>query len=103
MLSSSSVQRRTVRRFALGRWMVTPAAHAQLSGQSILTCFSRHATGDFGDVCHDDFEANLDAIAGGLRIVSVYRCDDKQGESAKVYVITEADRSVTTLLLAEEY
>lgn len=103
MLNSSSVQRRTVGRFALGRWMVTAGARAQLSGQSILTCFGRHAQGDFGDVCNEDFEANLDAIAEGLRIVSVYRCSDKDGESVKVYVITEADRSVTTLLLAEEY
>ncbi len=103
MSNSSSALRRTVGRFALGRWLVTSGAHSQLLGQSITDCFNRHANGDFGDVCHEDFEANLDAIAEGLRIVSMYRCTDKRGDKAKVFVITEADRSATTLLLAEEY
>jgi hypothetical protein len=102
MSSSSSVQR-TVGRFALGRWLVTAGARAELPGPSITQCFNRHANGNFGDVCSEDYEANLDAIAEGLRIVSVYHCDDKRGEKTKVYVITEADRSATTLLLAEEY
>jgi hypothetical protein len=49
-------------------------------------------------VCVEDYDANLDAIASGERILSVYHCGEH-----KVYVITEADRSATTLLLAEEY
>lgn len=103
MLGSSRVRPKAdVWRFALGRWMVTRRAAEKLRGQSIVDCFNRHANGDFGNVCSEDFDANLDAIAGGLRILSVYRCADKHGEETRVYVLTEADRSVTTLLLVEE-
>jgi hypothetical protein len=92
-----------VGRFALGRWMVTPGARAALPGPTILKCFERHENGDFGDLSNEDFDTNLDAIAEGHRILSAYQCDDKQGQKIKIYVITEADRSVTTLLLEEEY
>jgi hypothetical protein len=87
-----------VRAFPLGRLLITPGARDSLTGASLLDCFKRHANGDFGDVCAEDFEANLDAIANGDRILSVYG-----GNEGKVYVITEADRQTTTLLLAEEY
>jgi hypothetical protein len=97
-ISSSISHSPRVRAFHLGRWFVTSGAKAALSGDHLLECFRRHAKGDFGDVCADDFEANLDAIAQGERILSTYRYGD-----SKVYVITEADRSVTTVLLAEEY
>jgi hypothetical protein len=102
-MSISSSARKSVGRFELGRWMVTRGASDELPGQCILDCFHKHARGDFGVVCAEDYEANLDAIAEGLRILSVYRCDNKRGDATKIYVITEADRSVTTLLLAEEY
>jgi hypothetical protein len=102
MLNSNAKQR-TVDRFSLGRHMVTSGAKAVLPGQAIIDCFRRHESGQFGDLCDEDFDANLDAIAEGLRILSVYCCDDKHGNKAKVYVITEADRSATTLLLEEEY
>lgn len=102
MLNSSSAQR-VIGRFSLGRWFVTRGAHEALPGQAILDCFARHQSGNFGDVCAEDFDANLDAIAHGARILSLYHCEDKHGDRTKVYVITEADRSVTTLLLAEEY
>ncbi len=58
----------------------------------------RHGNGDYGDVCADDAEANRLAIEGGSRILSRY-----QVLGAKVYVITEWDRSLTTVLLADEY
>ena len=102
-MSRSSSVRRSVAQFELGRPMVTRAAREELVGQSIIGAFSRHAKGDFGDVCNEDFDANLDAIAEGLRILSIYECPNNQGTTSRVYVITEADRSVTTLLLAEEY
>lgn len=99
MLNSSSIiQSSRVRAFQLGRCLVTPGARAALAAQQLLECYRRHAKGDFGDVGAEDFEANLDAIAQGGRILSVYRY-----EGSKLYVITEADRSATTLLLAEEY
>lgn len=102
MLSSNAVRPR-VARFGIGRKMVTRAARDTLVGQSVMDCFARHERGDFGDVDAEDYEANLDAISDGLRIVSVYQCDTKRGDTTKIYVITEADRSVTTLLLAEDY
>jgi hypothetical protein len=102
-MSRSSSVRRSVAQFELGRRIVAPGAREELVGQSIMDAFSRHAKGDFGDICNEDFDANLDAIVEGLRIVSVYQCDNTQGAKSKVYVITEADRSMTTLLLAEEY
>ncbi len=102
-MSSATVVRANVGRFRIGRTMVTSGAHAEFTGQTILDCLRRHANGDFGAVCDEDFEANLDAIAEGSRILSVYLCENREGVEAKVYVITEADRSATTLLLADEY
>ena len=102
-MSNSSSVRQSVGRFVLGRLSMTRGTQAALPEQSILDCFRRHARGDFGDVCNEDFEANLDALSEGLRILSVYHCDNKHGDRTKVYVITEADRSTTTVLLAEEY
>jgi hypothetical protein len=68
-----------------------------------MDCFNRNQRGDFGVLSSDDFDANLDAIAEGRRVISVYRCSTKKGDETRVYVITEADRSATTLLLEEEY
>lgn len=73
-----------------------------LVGQSILDCFARHENGDFGDIGNDDFDANLDGIADGGRIVSMYHCDTKAGQRATVYVITNPKRGETRLGLAEE-
>jgi hypothetical protein len=102
MLSTSKVRPQAAP-FALGRLALTRGAVETLEPKTISSCFLRHAKRDFGDLCDEDFDANLDAIRCGERILSVYRCENKQGEVAKIYVITEADRSVTTLLLAEEY
>lgn len=83
--------------FALGQLILTSGAKI-LSEADILACLKRHASGDFGSVCEEDFDANLDAIRCGDRILSAYECSSK-----RVFVITEADRSATTMLLAEEY
>ena len=96
-----NVQQRCTLRFALGRKHVTPGARACLSGQEIMDCFSKHEAGDFGPIGDEDFDANVDAITAGDRILSVYPCG--QERQHRVFVITEADRSVTTLLLADEY
>jgi hypothetical protein len=77
---------------------------------AILGLLRRHAFGDWGDVCDEDSQANADAIRLGNRIVSVYHLrltaeERKAGrpKGPKVYAITEWDRSLTTLMLAEEY
>jgi len=69
---------------------------------------SRHVTGDWGDLCAEDAEANNDALKEGSRIFSAYvlplpLSEGQSLEPAKVWVITEADQSVTTILLPEEY
>lgn len=61
-------------------------------------CIERHAACDWGDVCREDWQANNDALAAGERLFSVYRKD-----GYKLYIITEYDRSATTLLLSSEY
>lgn len=68
-------------------------------GLSVATLLNRHQTGDWGDLSSSDKKANdLAAENGGERIISSYAT-----EFGKVWVITEADRSVTTVLLPEEY
>lgn len=59
-----------------------------------------HVTGDFGDICDEDKQVNLDAIRLGNRVMSVYKFPE---HDLTFWVITEADRSVTTILLPEEY
>lgn len=59
-----------------------------------------HVTGDFGDICDEDKQVNLDSIRLGNRVMSVYKFPT---HGLTLWVITEADRSVTTILLPEEY
>jgi hypothetical protein len=88
-----------VRPFYLGRWYLSDGARAaHLPGDFVLECFRRHAKCDFGAVSQEHYDDNLDAIAEGSQVFSVYQHGD-----IKLYLITEADRSRTTLLLAEEY
>ena len=60
---------------------------------------SRHAAGDWGDVCDEDRQLNEDGLKGGARTVSVYNVQP----DLTIWVITEADRSTTTALLPEDY
>ncbi|MBS7545527.1 hypothetical protein [Ancylobacter oerskovii] len=63
-----------------------------------ITLIRRHARGDFGNVCPDDAQSNREAIENGSRILSSYPVGNQN-----VWVITEADRSVTTILLPSDY
>ena len=65
---------------------------------SISKCLYRHMSGDWGDIHKDDIGLNEESIEDGTRIVSVYSVDD-----TKIWIITEADRSSTTILFPEEY
>ena len=87
--------------FDLGSLVSTPGALAALakSGQTPLDFLSRHITGDWGDLEEEDRKENELSVKQGFRILSSYKTNAGQ----KVWVITEADRSVTTLLLPEEY
>lgn len=86
--------------FRLGQMVATPQSITILAQDNTtpLDLIKRHVSGDWGDVCSEDAEANEAAVKDGDRILSVYHTT--QG---KVYVITEWDRSATTVLLASEY
>lgn len=86
-------------RFPLGQIVATPGALDILTGSQIVTLLRRHVSGDWGDLSDADKQENEYSVARPLRILSSYNLPD--GE--KVWVITEADRSATTLLLPEEY
>ena len=87
--------------FAIGALCSTPGALAALEQANVagVILLMWHATGDWGEMDEDDRRANELAVAEGSRVFSSYTL----ATGAKVWVITEADRSSTTLLLPEEY
>ena len=85
-------------RFPLGQLAITANASLRLSTEEVLTALRRHASGEWGDLCPEDTLANDTALHHGGRLFSAYG----QGEE-RFWVITEADRSVTTVLLPEDY
>ena len=90
-----------MKQFNMGQVVSTPGALTALeaSGESPLVFLARHAGGDWGDVDKEDWQANDRATEDGERLLSAYKT--KLG--TKLWVITEWDRSVTTLLLPDEY
>lgn len=86
-------------KFELGQMMATPGALDALTPDEILSALSRHVRGDWGDCGPEDAAENEFALGKYLRLFSVYH--SAKGE--KFWVITEADRSVTTVLLPSEY
>jgi hypothetical protein len=92
----------TVPLFSAGRIVATPGALALLeqANKSPLEFLSRHLRGDWGDdLCQEDKTENELSLKYGFRLLSSYRVTDTE----KSWMITEADRSVTTLLLPAEY
>ena len=87
--------------FELGQVVGTPGALQALTeaGQLPAEFLARHVTGDWGDLCDEDKEENELSVEQGFRILSAYKLQT----GAKVWVITEADRSATTILLPDEY
>ena len=102
-------------RFPLGQIVATPGALELLqeTGFSAAALISRHVHGSWGDLCDEDREENEFAVTRRLRILSCYRLVDAERLAAKpldkrsalptLWIITEADRSVTTLLRPDEY
>jgi hypothetical protein len=88
-------------RFPLGQVVATPGALAALEAAraDLLDLLRRHAQGDWGDIEPDDRRANDEAVTNGDRILSAYTLSG----DVRVWLITEADRSVTTLPLPEEH
>ena len=90
-----------IARFPLGQTVVTAGVHELLLAGMFdpLDLLRRHQAGDWGEICPDDRQVNEDALLYGNRILSAYSLAD----GTKLWIITEADRSVTTILLPEEY
>ena len=85
-------------RFPLGQVAITANASLRLATEEVLTALRRHASGDWGDLGPDDTLANDTALRQGGRLFSAYGQNQH-----RFWVITEADRSVTTVLLPEDY
>lgn len=115
-------------RFALGQLYYTPGAQDVLLRYQInpFDLLKRHVSGDWGELCAEDVEANEEALTCGARLMSSYTLSSPNGDSdgnsgsehefdgnnegngkplepVKIWLITESDRSVTTLLLPDEY
>jgi hypothetical protein len=88
-------------KFPLGQVVATPGALEALaeSRQTAAFFLDKHAQGDWGEVCDGDKQLNDEALVNGGRILSAYRTL----RGTKLWIITEADRSSTCLLLPEEY
>ena len=85
----------------LGRIVATPGALTAMreAHQEAWSFLQRHLDGDWGEVSADDQEENELSLKEGFRIMSVYTLST----GVKIWIITEADRSSTTILLPDEY
>jgi hypothetical protein len=80
-------------------YSVQVAAQTEDPMAAVVQFIRRHAAGDWGDVNAEDWTANDQALTSGERLFSAYEL----GEGRRVWIITEADRSSTTVLLPDEY
>jgi hypothetical protein len=88
-------------KFPLGQVVATPGALDALtaSGETPAGFLRRHLTGDWGSLDEEDRRENELSLAQGFRLLSAYELST----GVRIWIITEADRSATTLLLPEEY
>lgn len=88
-----------IAKFRLGKIMSTPNALEHLTHEDILCSLGRHQAGDWGNVDEDDRQSNERALTDGSRLWSVYH----SAKGLKFWIITEADRRLSTVLLPEDY
>jgi len=88
-------------KFDLGRIVATSGVMSL--GIDLIPFIRRHHCGEWGDLCADDKEANDLALTNDERILSKYHVVATSGTRVSIYVITEWDRRITTILLTEEY
>jgi hypothetical protein len=86
-------------KFPFGHIVATPPALAHIPNDEILKALSRHLQGDWGTLDTEDWNTNERALKLGGRLFSAYHSI----QAIKFWIITEADRSVTTILLPEDY
>jgi hypothetical protein len=101
MNTESLMSSNPTNRFPLGQIVATPGAIQAMQDavQTGSVFLERHAAGDWGEICRQDKTLNDEAVDGEARIMSAYRTS----LGVRLWVITEADRSATTILLPEEY
>lgn len=90
---------KTAWKFPLGHVVATPNALNTVPFTEIHSALGRHARGDWGTLEQEDWNANERALRHGGRLFSAYR----SSQNVKFWIITECDRSVTTILLPEDY
>ena len=91
-------------KFQVGQTVVTNGVYTLLQEDKefeafVGKAFVRHCNGDWGDLCEEDKQTNEDALKNGYRLLSKYNYNDE----TSIYIITEWDRSVTTILFPSEY
>ena len=85
--------------FPMGRIVMTNGVQATIAADELLTAVFRHAQGDWGDLGEEDRRTNEEALVFQMRLFSQYKTSDGK----KFWIITEHDRSCTTILLPNEY
>ena len=86
-------------KFLLGRIVATPNALNAIPNQECMAALQRHVRGDWGNLDAEDLQANEDSLKRGSRLLSSYL----SSQGIKFWIITEHDRSATTILLPEDY
>jgi hypothetical protein len=86
-------------KFSLGHVVATPNALAAIPNDEVQNALSRHVRGDWGTLDAEDLNANERALRSGGRLFSSYH----SSQNVKFWIITECDRSATTVLLPEDY
>lgn len=91
-------------KFTVGRLYLTRGVNDTVADNSgfakfVTSSLGRHVSGDWGNVCHEDRSANEQALVEGSRLFSAY----EEAGQPKIWIITESDRSVTTILFPDEY
>lgn len=99
MISLDPVPGSAIPRFSLGEIIITPGAATKIESSDIKSALRRHKCGDWGELEPEDRRLNDERVEKGGPLASIYQ--DLKGE--KFYILTEADRLVTTILLPEEY
>jgi hypothetical protein len=87
--------------FSLGQIFITPGAQEtlEIAGETPIQFLRRHMSGDWGEISEDDAKENELSLKEGCRLLSAYRTV----KGGKIWIITETDRSATTILLPSEY
>lgn len=94
------------KQFEIGQLVATAAVHSKMKSDDdfyrfCITSFYRHSKGDWGDLSDEDKQMNDVAVECGDRILSSYRYNDDP--EMRIWIITESDRSVTTILFPSDY